>query len=228
MFFEFSSPFQKSTRCQRRALPAQKFLERNGKALGQRSWSLKACQRQLNLIKSKNERGPLEKRGLRDLALSHDPRIWREALAFAAFSKKELKAEMDGGALSLGNYLRLLERSGQISLDDLPLLLSCLCGNSQDLALLAASLLGTLNPDAVLCQCLLALRDENFDSIPLIHFLGKWGSRAQPAREELSDRLEDWGCSEEERWALEYALGQIPERDVRRTEIASLQQQDAA
>ncbi|MDF1666095.1 MAG: hypothetical protein P1V97_30335 [Planctomycetota bacterium] len=230
MFFEYAAPFQKSSRVTKRGLPAQDVLENTLGAIGQgRHRSYRGLLRELKRIRELgSELTAEDSNALRVLVLNDDPRIWRQAALLDKKTQRlSLKRELANGQMTLGDYFTLVERLGFLSLEDLPLLLSCLTALSGNLAQKARRLLAKLDVQVV-GQCLLALRSEDYDALSIIDFLADLGADATFARSELAQRLERWACPLDEQAALTYALSQIPERDSVQPIAASLNHKEAA
>lgn len=231
MFFEYAAPVKKSSRVTKRGFPVQGVLERRHAPLSQGpTRSFRGLLKELNRLRQlEHEFSEADSKSLMRLILCHDARIWPQAAKLDLKSQRRtLTHELEQGEISLREFFTLIERLAFLSSEDIPRLLTCLDQGSKDLDLLARRLLGKLEASLIVRHSVLALRDDRKDPIPLINFLGELGADAIFARQELTQRLENWGCPIEEQVALNYALSQIPESDTSLAIAASLNYKEAA
>lgn len=231
MFFEYARPVAKAPgKTPKRAVPTRALLAGHFKAPGQgRRASLKVLQKRLARLQGLPR--PLQnkdQRHLWDLVLSDDPRIWKAALPLAqGTTQSELSQALSRGQLRRGPYLTLLQRLGLLSIKECSMLFEQLSHPSENLRNQARRLLLNIDRQEMIGHCVLALGDEQYDSLPLIELLAALGPEACFARPALEQRLESWGCDLAEAAALEHALSRIPTQDPAEPCAASFQREAA-
>lgn len=217
MFFEYARPVAKAPgKSPKRAVPTRALLAESMRAPGQgRRASYKVLRKRLGHLEGLPR--PLQskdQRQLWDLVLSDDPRIWKAALPLAqSTTQSDLSQALSRGQLRQGPYLTLLQRLGRLSSKECPMLFEQLSHPSEEARDQARRLLLSLDRQELIGHCVLALRSDQYDSLPLIDLLAELGPEACFARPALEQRLESWGCDLAEAAALEHALSRIPTHD---------------